>query len=416
MKLQDILTYIGDNIERDDTLAEHWAESVATFPAELPRFLDPESATEAREFASLPVEADRELREAALQIAASPELLHLAWHCQRLLWDHLEYEAEKVARWPLLDRRLGDLSGAFYLLIALEAVSRMRAVHERLGIPEKISRDSCCDYTEKLSMYREHHDGHFGILPSALAWLRHLVRGDLYCLGRHQYMVKPFGGHLKAYRHRQSRRLIALAMAGERFDCEGFAAQTDSPGSWTAGLIETTTEVVGTPISPFGQAVDRELRLPLSEWDLALSPGDMILEVHIPSGGSMTLDRCQDSMRQALEFFPRHFPDTHFVGFATHSWILNPQLEQIYRADSNMVKWQRELYLFPVPSSNQAGVFFVFGKHEIDVNTAPRNTSLRRAFVDHLANGGRLIESGMFMLLEDFASEEDQVYRKQWQD
>ncbi len=116
------------------------------------------------------------------------------------------------------------------------------------------------------------------------------------------------------------------------------------------------------------------------EWEPALTPGDPILEVHIPAGGDMTVERCRASMRQALEFFPRYFPDKPFVGFACGSWILNPELDRIYRPDSNMVLWQRD----------------------VDPATAPRDTNLRRALLDHLDAGGRLLGGGMFLLLEDF--------------
>jgi len=48
-----------------------------------------------------------------------------------------------------------------------------------------------------------------------------------------------------------------------------------------------------------------------------------------------------------------------------------------------MVLWQQELYLHPIPSGDRSGLVFVFGKGDIDLNTAPRDTSLRRALLDH---------------------------------
>ena len=118
----------------------------------------------------------------------------------------------------------------------------------------------------------------------------------------------------------------------------------------------------------------------------------------------MTVERCRASMRQALEFFPRYFPDKPFVGFACGSWILNPELDRIYRPDSNMVLWQRELYLYPLANhpNSRSGLHFVFGTNDVDPATAPRDTSLRRALLDHLDAGGRLLGGGMFLLLEDF--------------
>lgn len=125
----------------------------------------------------------------------------------------------------------------------------------------------------------------------------------------------------------------------------------------------------------------------------------------------MTPESCQASMHEALEFFPRHFPGRPFVGFACSSWILNPQLESIYRPDSNMVLWQRELYLYPTRSGVRSGLHFVFGTQDVDLATAPRDTSLRRALLDHLTTGGVLRGGGMFMLLDDFSHYGSQVYR-----
>ena len=50
---------------------------------------------------------------------------------------------------------------------------------------------------------------------------------------------------------------------------------------------------------------------------------------------------------------------------------------------TNRVLWQQELYLHPIPSGDRSGLVFVFGKDDIDLNTAPRDTSLRRALLDH---------------------------------
>ena len=79
---------------------------------------------------------------------------------------------------------------------------------------------------------------------------------------------------------------------------------------------------------------------------------------------------------------------------------------------TNRVLWQQELYLHPIPSGDRSGLVFVFGKDDIDLNTAPRDTSLRRALLDHLVAGGSLINGGMFMLLEDFAHFGTQFYRR----
>jgi len=413
VELRDVLKEL-DIVESEDLLSEHWEQSEASFPNELPRFLKADKITESRTLGGLVVEADSELHEAARRIASSPALLHLAWHCQRLLFEHLDYQPARISQWPILDKVLGDLSGAFYLLIALEAVPRIRAVHAALGIPDPVSGDTCHHYLEPVRMYRERFGGHFGVQPRTLYWWRNHVQGDLYRLGRLEYMLKPFNGGLQAYRHRETGEVVALAADGGRFDPEGFVARSDGEIAWKAQFEERDGRAVGFPIAPLGYAVEREVSLPLSAWEPVLSPGDRILEVHIPAGGKMTPERCRESMQQALDFFPRNFPEKPFVGFACYSWILDPHIAEIYRPDANMVRWQRELYLFPVSSGNRAGLYFVFGEDEVDPDSAPRDTSMRRALLDHLAAGGGVVSEGMFLLTEDFGRFGTQVYRDRW--
>ena len=213
MTSTEVLSTLGIP-DATEILAEHWEESAALLPAERPRFLDPDHISQTREFALLPEEVDPLLHEAARRITASLELFQLAWHCHRLLYEHFDNPAwASIRQWPHPIPALGHLSGVFYLLIALDAVPRMRAVHQQLGISQAITRAACTHYPEWLRIYQEHHNGQCGFLPRVLYWLRNYTEGDLYRLGRFEYMVKPFTGCLVAYRHRQTRTVVALASA-----------------------------------------------------------------------------------------------------------------------------------------------------------------------------------------------------------
>ncbi len=403
--------------EATELFAPHWEDSVAALPDDVPHFLRPDSIREYAAWAHLPDNTHEALFLAAERTAASLPLLQFAWHCQRLLGEHFDYETAKIRQWPTLERALDDLSGAFYLLVGLAAIPRMRAAHARHGIPSDVSRATCGrHYPETLGRYREHHDGRVGVLPGALYWLRNYVLGDLYRIGRLEYMIRPFPAYVHVYRHRSTRAVVALATEGSHFDGEGLATAADAPGARRAAFWEAGRAVHGTAIAPDGYATAHTLALPLDDWQCVLAPGDPVLDVHIPTGGQMTLARCRESMQQAMAFFAHHFPQQPFSAFSCGSWILNPQLAQIYRPDSNMVLWQRELYLYPIPSGDRSGLVFVFGKDDIDLETAPRNTSLRRTLLDHMRAGGRLIGGGMFFLCEDFDQFGMQAYRRCWND
>lgn len=414
MNAPEILASLGIDDPDDALFTTCWKTSQATQPEAI-GFLEPEAIRRSCDFAGLPAAAHSTLLKAACRIEASPDLRALAWHCQHVLYEVFEFPAwRNTRRWPDPIPTLGDLSGAFYLLIALDAIPRMLEVHRQLGIPEPISRAGCSHYPASLQRFSDRQDGRTGMRPAALYWLRNHVCGDLFRLGRLEFMVKPFGGRLVAWRHRRTRAVTALAAAGVAFDDAGVIAAEKESATWGALLDETDETVTGTPISPLGHAEPNPVTLSRSEWEPALRPGDPILEVHIPAGGDMTPQRCRASMQQALEFFPRYFPHKPFVGFACGSWILNPELDRIYRPDSNMVLWQRELYLYPLANhpDSRSGLHFVFGTDDVDPATAPRDTSLRRALLDHLSAGGRLLGGGMFLLLEDFTHFGTQVYRR----
>jgi len=70
--------------------------------------------------------------------------------------------------------------------------------------------------------------------------------------------------------------------------------------------------VSGYPISPSGRAIDSEVRLKKNEWKCVLKNGDTTLDMHIPSGGGMTLSKCRDSMVNATSFFRKYFPTEPF--------------------------------------------------------------------------------------------------------
>ena len=417
MSLDEVLTRL-EILDSLEVFEPHWEESEGCFPGDLPFFLDPAQSTASRAFADLPPEVDALLVEAAQCVRENPALLHLAWHAYRLLFEHRDYPGHCIARWPSLEKSLPDRSGLFYLLIALAVVPLTRKAHQARGVPEAVTRDTCRDIHELIGYHRAKHGGAWGIYLRDLRWIRNYTSGALYTLGRLEYMVRPFYGKVRVYRHRPTGQVLALAEDGIRFDQQGHAragkSDEDLAGGWTSRFAAGDKWITGYPISPFGVAVPREVRLPAHDWSPALAPGDTVLDVHIAAGGGMTPERCADSMRKALEFFPRYFPDQPFVGFACVSWILNPDIADFYSPRSNMALWQREVHLFPYPSDGRSGFLYVFGEEDIDVTTALRRTSLQRAMLDHLSAGRPLRAGGMFVLKEDFRFFGSGFYRSHW--
>ena len=236
-------------------------------------------------------------------------------------------------------------------------------------------------------------------------------------LARLQFMFSAFSGSVRVFRHGKSGRVIALSEGNINYTGEGYRPvegyARDTRDVWTAKYSESNGKATGHIVHPKGTVLRNPTILDLSEWIRVLQKGDPVLDIHIPEGGGMGIDVCFDSMRRALEFFPKHFPWFDFKSFSCRSWIFNPELADIYTPTCNCVKLQEDSYLYPLESRGKTGLFFVFDREDVDPKSAPRDTSLRRAFIDHLEKGGVFRGGGMFILKEDLDEPGSQKYRKE---
>ena len=117
-----------------------------------------------------------------------------------------------------------------------------------------------------------------------------------------------------------------------------------------------------------------------------------------------------ESLRAAFKFFDTCFPDVRPLAVQCRSWIFNTQLET-HLAGSNLASFMREVYLFPVMSSGDDGLLFIFCRDYDDWTLAPRETRLQRALLDLYCGGTPLRCGGMVFLREDLGRFGEQVYR-----
>lgn len=129
-----------------------------------------------------------------------------------------------------------------------------------------------------------------------------------------------------------------------------------------------------------------------------ISKGDPVFEGHVPQGQPLDHDACWESYKRAFPFFEKHFG---FKAKAVHlsTWMLDPELTKLLPPTSNIVKWANDVTLFPdiIPSTLGS---FIFGNINFDPKTAPRDTSLRRAILDHIEKGGKFVNRAGVILRE----------------
>jgi hypothetical protein len=394
----------------------YWEESMAGLTVDARPLPDRGQILDDSRWCGLAAAVGEELAALAERIAENRALLKLFWHCCCLLYEHEDYN--KTGEWPYLEKALGDEDGLFYLLVALTMVPRVQEVHRRMGVPMEICRHTCTQIACFADNYARLSGGKSGIAVKQIYWLRHYTAGRLFRLGRFEYKIKAFNLPVEVYRHKDTGCTLALATAGWLFNRDGYIVgkelKPDLPGSWMSEIEHNERSVSGYPISPYGMALKQKVELCLDDWECVLRQGDLTLDMHIPSGGAMTPDACRTSLQQAPPFFARFFPDEKVNSITSSSWIFNNQLQEIPLSSDNLASFQKELYLFPVPSSGRDGLWFIFLQDDFDPATAPRHTSLQRAVADYIQAGHRWRGGGMFFLIPDLADFGRQIYRSRW--
>ncbi len=127
-----------------------------------------------------------------------------------------------------------------------------------------------------------------------------------------------------------------------------------------------------------------------------LRRGDPVLNCHIPQGEPFTKELRHDSYTRAVDFFGRNL-------FAVETWFLYPVHRQILKPTSNIIGFMDEfttLHTEVYPDNNDLWRVFGF-LDDYSPEKLPRETSLQRAYADHLAKTGETGGGYGIMLFEN---------------
>jgi hypothetical protein len=388
-------------------LCINWDAAMQTNPANGLPFLQADFVAQAACDVFLTDDMIRELVAFAPRVARDESLLAFFWYCRhRILTDSTLTESWE-APWPPLDDYLGTDAGLINVLVMLSTVPQMLEVYRRLNIPAEIYHDTIADLRlwMETDFYFQRHQ-RWGITPWIARWLCHHWRGIILQLGRLQFSLGKFGGRLNVYRHRRTRQVIALTESGIRYTSNGSMWREccgDDSDAWISTLESTDDAVIGNPITPDGIAHRSTRSLPLTDWELVLSHNADVLVFHVPAGTPLTFESCGDSFCRAFETFPRYYPDFHFRAFWTSTWMMDPRLQKLLAPESNIVRIQREMYVYPgLQGDNNQYYERIFGWGTQDINTVEWKTSLQKTIGAYLNNGGHFHGGYCFLLKDDF--------------
>ena len=133
-------------------------------------------------------------------------------------------------------------------------------------------------------------------------------------------------------------------------------------------------------VDRFGQHYEREGHI--------LTPDSKVINIHIPRTLThLTPESCDEAFRMAREFFSDEI--TGECAFICHSWMLYPGNRYILPESTNVYKFMSRFDVFN--SSDDPALedlWRIFDTDEKNPDLLPQNTSMRRAYVGHLKNGG----------------------------
>ncbi len=124
--------------------------------------------------------------------------------------------------------------------------------------------------------------------------------------------------------------------------------------------------------------------------DFTLKKGDVVYQCHIPSSGKLLVADVMDSLHQAYLFYKKELKGS-LLPVCCASWLLFPDYQgRVFAQGSNLAKFA-ELFeiidVYPTESFNDFWRIFGVEYAERDKGI-PSDTSLRRAFIRYMEEGG----------------------------
>ena len=102
-----------------------------------------------------------------------------------------------------------------------------------------------------------------------------------------------------------------------------------------------------------------------------------IIEVHIPQGESLSREKYLSSFKNAISFYERFFPDYKYEYFTCDSWLLDKNLKNFLRPDSNILKFQSEFDMISYTESDSVLRYL-------------SETKLKQVLENYIKSGGKL--------------------------
>lgn len=269
------------------------------------------------------------------------------------------------------------------------------------GMPDDVIYPSLSIPEASVDTFMRKHGGAAGF--GNFDWYQLFYDRRLYRIdGFNMEFPSPFPGIAKVLQNSNG-DTVALA-TNVTLHRDGFPLGSkhyeDAEGSFVATYKETDDSHIGHPYNEKG-FVEKESRVfSKSEWSTLFSGGSGMVSIHIPKGARFDPETIENAIAHTKELIKKHFPEFDYKLFFCGSWLLDPQLGDILREDSNIVRFCRRFKPLAVKDSGSCVFGFVFNKPDMnfELSELPEDTSLERALKKHYLDGKAIYETFGYFL------------------
>ena len=394
-RLDELLRITGNIIP--EAMEEHISDLEADEKELLPR----ETLLSVLTANHVPAEKQAALLEALEEANKVPELVELAHVMAKDAVRGLVRCHAVEFHQPRPECLTGFAREAYAFLYTQLCVLEGRKALRKRGIPEEYDADIPERMTRKqLKKYAETGDISFDDYP----WDMNFYCCQIFFLDRFYFIPYRWGGSPEAWRNTETGEVTALWHAGVRIRRDGQIDGVNGihdPEAFTTVFRETNDTVTGNRVLPEGLVSPEVVTLDKKTWRKALGDDDYLLALHIPGGEGYTPERVKSSCEKALAFYDRYYPEYHYIGFWSESWLYDPGLREIVKPDRNIVRVQKQFYCYPVEEGDRMISLEVLGDENADYRKLTPRNSLERGMFDVWARGDRFHTTGMFLLREE---------------
>lgn len=126
------------------------------------------------------------------------------------------------------------------------------------------------------------------------------------------------------------------------------------------------------------------------EYEMAPVKSGTVIKLHIPSDADFSPNKIDESLASAKLFFGKHYPELAHAEYHCYSWLLDGQLKDMLRENSNIVLFQNRFEIFDSGEPSTDFIKWLYHTKSADSSSWPEDTSLQRNVKKLLLSGGQI--------------------------